>query len=254
MAVAVSTGNCPDALANRMAGPIHHARWLTKISRVLRKYVSTEKPSRNLRVLVTFIMKVYVPTYFNIKYHNSCTKGSIHFLNLIKFSRYLEPEHFEIVKKVCKDNGFFAHPENILLAMIYDDEPQIRQLGFQRILTAREEMEETYGKVRSFIPPHINFDAENYYDLFDWNEPYSEPPFTRTIPYEELVRLALYSGIIDDNVRDIECHNQACERNVKAVSEVAMSRATQERREGMILATIASREKRPKFDSKQDFV
>lgn len=63
-----------------------------------------------------------------------------------------------------------------------------------------------------------------------------------------------YSGIINDNIRDIECHNQGCERHIRVVSSVATSRGTHERREGMIEATLESRAKRPKFESKKDFV
>lgn len=91
MAVAVSSGVCSMELANLLPGPIHHARWLTKACRALRSYVSTEKPSKNLIDLVTFILRVYVPTYFNVKHRNSCIYGSIHFYNLVQWSRYLPP-------------------------------------------------------------------------------------------------------------------------------------------------------------------
>lgn len=84
IAVAVSSGVCSAQLASMWPGPIHHARWLTKASRTLRSYIASENPSNNLRVLVEFIMRLYVPTYFSIKYRSSCTQGSIHFFNLIK--------------------------------------------------------------------------------------------------------------------------------------------------------------------------
>lgn len=101
MAVAVSTGVCPESLANRKAGPIHHARWLTKASRILRKYVSTEKPSKDLKELAKYIIKVYVPTFFQIKYQKSCTKGSINFFHLVKSSRYLEKKIFMKSSNKC---------------------------------------------------------------------------------------------------------------------------------------------------------
>lgn len=183
MAVAVSTGVCPESLANRKAGPIHHARWLTKASRILRKYVSTEKPSKDLKELAKYIIKVYVPTFFQIKYQKSCTKGSINFFHLVKSSRYLEKNLYEVVKQVCKDNAYFAHSENLLLAMIYDDNPEVRRMGYHKILCARDASEVNYGEVRDYHAPSINFNCEKYYDLIDWELDYTEPPFTRMRTY-----------------------------------------------------------------------
>jgi hypothetical protein len=36
-------------------------------------------------------------------------------------------------------NGYFGHPENLLLGMITDDRKHIRELGLRRILKARSE-------------------------------------------------------------------------------------------------------------------
>lgn len=179
IATAVSTGVCSTTLANKKPGDVHHARWLTKTSRVLREYIATEKPSKNLQDLATYIIRVYVPTYFSIKHRHSCKHGSIHFFNLINLSRYLPARHRKVIEQVCKDNAYFAHCENILLAMIFDDDPAIRRMGYEKIITSRMESEEEYGEVRPYDPPHILFDSSNYYELIDWNFPFSEPPFTR---------------------------------------------------------------------------
>ena len=42
-----------------------------------------------------------------------------------------------IVHPVIQLNAYFDHPENILLAMILDNDPQTRELGLQHILEAR---------------------------------------------------------------------------------------------------------------------
>ncbi|XP_017476032.1 PREDICTED: uncharacterized protein LOC108366213 isoform X2 [Rhagoletis zephyria] len=74
MAVAISSGMVSTDLANIKPGPIAHSRWLTKASRLLRLYVTTAKPSKNLTILSNYIMKVYTPMYFHIKFYNSvCT-------------------------------------------------------------------------------------------------------------------------------------------------------------------------------------
>ncbi|CAH0547181.1 unnamed protein product [Brassicogethes aeneus] len=45
---AVSFGQYPQNIANSQPGKISHARWLTKANRILRFYMSCEKPSQNL--------------------------------------------------------------------------------------------------------------------------------------------------------------------------------------------------------------
>ena len=56
MAYAISNGIVPADLSHIKPGPIAHSRWLTKANRL---YVSTENPSRNLKILATYIMKVW---------------------------------------------------------------------------------------------------------------------------------------------------------------------------------------------------
>ena len=38
-----------------------HSRWLTTANRILRLYVSTDKPSQALKIIIEYIMKVYAP-------------------------------------------------------------------------------------------------------------------------------------------------------------------------------------------------
>lgn len=68
MAKAISQGFCPDNLASMKPGHIVHSRWLTKASRVLRLYVTTNMPSFNLKIIANYVMKVYIPMYFNVKF------------------------------------------------------------------------------------------------------------------------------------------------------------------------------------------
>ncbi|GBM10984.1 hypothetical protein AVEN_1320-1 [Araneus ventricosus] len=55
----ISHGECYSDLALRKPDPVAHSRWLTTAGRILRLYVVTEKPSGNLIILATYIMKVY---------------------------------------------------------------------------------------------------------------------------------------------------------------------------------------------------
>ena len=166
IAQAVSDGVCPVQVANLKPGHIHHARWLTKASRLLRLYVTKEHPSQNLKVLATYIMRVYIPLYFTIKYQSSCAYGSVNFFKFILYSQYLPANLSKIVNKVLQDNAYFAHPENILFAMLFDQRPNIRRLACERILMARETAEDFDG-IRPFVRPKLNFNCDDYVDMID---------------------------------------------------------------------------------------
>lgn len=60
MCCAISSQNVSDELANRVIGPVNHARWTTTANRLLRIYVSDDNPSENLATMVKFIMTVYI--------------------------------------------------------------------------------------------------------------------------------------------------------------------------------------------------
>ncbi|GBM74186.1 hypothetical protein AVEN_104809-1 [Araneus ventricosus] len=64
---AITLGHCPEDLANRDPGPLFHYRWLTATNRVLRLYISSSYPSGNLKEIVGFILKSYMPVWFEIK-------------------------------------------------------------------------------------------------------------------------------------------------------------------------------------------
>ncbi|GBL81333.1 hypothetical protein AVEN_143643-1 [Araneus ventricosus] len=100
--LAISRGECYSDLALRKPGPVAHSRWLTTAGRILRLYVATEKPSDNLIILATYIMKVYAPVWFHVKTKPSITEGAWHNWRLISFSRYLEPNLRNIVDTVIQ--------------------------------------------------------------------------------------------------------------------------------------------------------
>ena len=53
---------------------------------------------------------------------------------MIVRARSLQDEHArDIVLKRIEYNGYFLHPENILLSMITDENVVIRKLGWKRI-------------------------------------------------------------------------------------------------------------------------
>ena len=77
----------------------------------------------------------------------------------------------EVLESVVKRGAYYAHQENVLITMINDDNVTIRELGFRRILKARQEFEETSRNssiIRQFEVPEINIKAEHYSELLHW--------------------------------------------------------------------------------------
>src|SRR6218665_3506865 len=90
-------------------------------------------------------------------------------------SRYLSPKPKRIVDPVIHRNAYFAHPENLLLAMMTNHRQHIRELGLRRVMKARAAHHS--GQIRRFkVPAKLNFDAVEYFDMIDWTvSPIYEP-------------------------------------------------------------------------------
>ncbi|GBM18402.1 hypothetical protein AVEN_72742-1 [Araneus ventricosus] len=106
---------------------MYHARWLTRANRVLLLYVSMEYLYENSVILAMYVFKVYAPTYFAIKIHPYCKDGARHLFKLISATIYLPTELKVKVDLVIQRNSYFAHAENLLIAMLTDSEPHIRE-------------------------------------------------------------------------------------------------------------------------------
>lgn len=252
IANAISNGSCPVDLANIKPGPLAHSRWITKASRILRLYVTSNSPSNNLKVLAVYIMKVYIPMYFHIKYYNSVIYGSVLLSKFVRSTQYLTDNLRGVIIPVINNNSYFAHSENVLLTMLYDDRKAIRVRAINKILHFRDNLYDA-NVLREYKKPNINVNCRDYVDMIDLNDDsiLSEPPFTRNIPYDHLVQYLEYDEppFPDPN---ISCHIQGTERHVQLLSNVS-KRTIPKNREGVMAVTIESREKLPRMESKQDF-
>lgn len=159
------SGDCPEDLVQKSPGKMSHARWLTRTNRLLRLYIATSNPSYKLVSLANYVVKVYAPTWFDIKSHPSCKDGGKHLWQLISKSRYvLSTELKAVIDPVIKRNSYFVHPENLLLAMLSDSEKHVRELALRRILKARSKKN---SKLRLFQVPNLNVNAKVYYELIN---------------------------------------------------------------------------------------
>lgn len=250
---AIIEGNCPIELASRNPGNLNLSRWLTTANRILRLYVSTRQPCSTLKVLVEFILKVYAPIWFRIKKNWSCTEGAKHTFELIRRSRYLPRKYRVIVDECIAHNAYFAHPENIILAMVADSTQNIRKTAFDKIRVALSN-EASMETIRKFEKPHLNFDASNYYDMINWDAvEITVPPILRRFA-DKLNQLEADPDKYLLDIKKIPCHTQAVERCVKMVTEASKSVFGHNARDQQIKSKIQSRKLMPAFKSKKDFV
>jgi len=250
---AIASGNCPEDLAKREPGPLSHSRWLTAANRALRLYISTPDPSDNLKTIVGFILKSYMPLWFEIKKSKYFTDGPKHVYQAIKKTRYLSDELLQVVDPVIQRNAFFAHSENLLLAMLVDDREHIRELGYRRILKARNVLPKK-KTVRSFVTPNLNFEAQDYTEIIDWNScALHPPPMLRNLSEDDIREIIRSATKPVGEIQKFPCHTQATERIVKLVTEASSKVCGFENRDGYIRSTLKSQSAMPQFSTKSDF-
>ena len=123
-------GMVDEDLALLKVGPLNHARWLTCGNKILRKYVSENKPNPVLITLAKYCILVYFPAWFHIKLHNDLSDGSKKFHHILTLNRkFTDLKVREISLKVLRHNAFFAHAENIIIAMLSDQDGQTRNIA-----------------------------------------------------------------------------------------------------------------------------
>ena len=79
-------------------------------------------------------MSVYAPVWFQIKSNSNLRNGARQFYTLINCLQSMTQRVRDVVNRVLQRNGFFAHPENILISMLMDEQEHVRELAWRRIL------------------------------------------------------------------------------------------------------------------------
>lgn len=251
MCEAISKGECSLALSKRNPGALNHSRWITTANRLLRLYVASHEPSTNLKHLVIYIMRVYSPVWFSIKMHPSCKDSAKHLFRAIQLSRYLSKELRDVIDPVLQRNGYFGHPENLLLTMIADERQYIRELGLRRILKARAEKQTV---LREFVVPKLNLDANEYFELINWQDTkITEPPLTADVPEADIRSFVKSGGQSTIEFERFPCHTQAVERCVKIVTEASLAVCGEVSRDGFIRSRLEGRLLMPVFNTKSDY-
>ena len=80
----VITGEMDDDIALLEVGILNQSRWLILACRIFRKYTSAHDPSTKLTKLTEYCIKVYFPSWFEIKTQTSILDGALNFYDIIQ--------------------------------------------------------------------------------------------------------------------------------------------------------------------------
>ena len=89
--------------------------------------MSTRKPTAKQKELIHLIVNFYIPAYFHIKTHPTIQDGAPNLFFMLTLSRDLKPGSKATVERVLQGNSFFAHHENVCIAMLRDEREEVRR-------------------------------------------------------------------------------------------------------------------------------
>ena len=253
LTTAVRTGNLPREVALRKGGAMVHSRWLTFAEHILQLWMSdhglTGELLERLETIVTYIVSVYVPMWFQIKVRHSWIEGPRHVLTHLQLLKLQSPEVQNILIPYIRTSSWYAHSEAILQTMLCSGDESERKFAVNKILKMRGK--EIFGKTnpRPRKLPQMNVDATNLQDLINWNRAH-ESLLTCNLNKEELkefnnkpMEVPYYCG-----------HTQGIERAIKEVTAASAAVFGEERRDGWIRSRVENRELMPKLNSKKDLL
>ena len=124
--------------------------------------------------MAEFLIEVYFPGWFQIKFNNKITDGRKSYLNILTQVRGFPNKIIQdIAVAVLQRNAYFAHHENIFLEMLADNyDHNVCLLAVNKILSIRisKKNSDNVGRdeevdIRKFTIPKINTNAKTYYSL-----------------------------------------------------------------------------------------
>ena len=85
------------------------------------------------------VVKFSVPMWFQIKRHSYMADGLHNTFVWLQLLKHLNDMEINIVKEVVQRNAFFAHPDQLLLAMCTDRDEAVRREAVNKIRKLRDQ-------------------------------------------------------------------------------------------------------------------
>ena len=163
-------------------------------------------------------------------------------------------EELELLQRNVQINGYFSHPENLLLSMLADNRSTIRAKAVSMVLKVRRSS--VQQGIRSFILPKINFGAASYHQLVTFqNTTRAAPTFTSWKgDHLRVSEPPLLASLSDLQIKDFTAvplalkypnHTQSVERAVKDTTEISARLTGEDRQVSEVLLRRVGRKKLP---------
>ena len=168
---------------------------------------------------------------------------------MVSLYQHLDKCDQEIIAPVLRNNCYFCHPENILLAAVADGDQEIRKVAYDKISLAQRQTHR--GAIRIFDKDEItlNLSATSFMDLIDWNCVNMTVP-----PLLQDTDAASISANLQIILPNYPCHSQAVERCVKDMSSACSKVYGHDSRHGVMLQMKKSRLDVPAVNTKANFL
>ena len=151
-------------------------------------------------------MKVYVPMWLEIKANFYAASGARHIFKAISFVK----QQYEEVQKIVVSVLQKRH-KNILIAMLADENSNIKELAWSRINKSRSN--ESSRNVREFKITELNFECKEYHNIKSCvSINVTEPPATMAISDPELDNYIAAEHLF--KVAKYPLHTQAVEKAI----------------------------------------
>ena len=151
-----------------------HSRWLTTAETFLEMWESEHGLEGDLydrlEEIVTYIVSVYGPMWFNIKVKHSWLEGPRHILTELSLLRLQSPKVQEIVRPTVNRSAWNAHSESVLQTMLCSEDKEERDFAVSKILKIRGKNKLGDLKPRSRKNPELNMDSTTLQDMIDWKK------------------------------------------------------------------------------------
>ena len=139
MWIATIVGKVDNDFAAIEPGPLCVSWWNTLWSRVSKAYVATAQPSSQLQRIANMVVKFSVPMWFQIKKYSCMTGDPKNTFVCLQLMKHLNNTKINIVKEVVQRNAFFAHSDQLLLAMCTDRDEAVRREAVNKIRKLRDQ-------------------------------------------------------------------------------------------------------------------
>jgi hypothetical protein len=225
-----------------------------------------ENPPFELECLTIYVINCYAPSYFSFKMRPLETDAPKGMFDSMKLLLTLLPEELAVVLPVFERGFYWGHSTNLLIAMVADEDAAIRKDAVDRIMALRHPIlaptpststgrgrgrpaKKAASGVCTYVQPKPVYEAPSYDKMIDWEvEQVIEPPYLTQFSDAQVQEF-----LVTPLSLPIKGHTQHVERMIRNITEQGTRAATAEKRDGLVRATLNSRKRLPKAETKADF-